>query len=113
MSSKVNARAPLPRYHGNDAEWKRAFQNWLREANQGHLANSGTLTLTANSFFTTLVDDRISVQSFVEFMPTTPNAGEERAAGTMYVSGMTNGSLTLTHASAASTDRTFLYTIWG
>lgn len=113
MPASANARTSIPPYFGNDQEWKRQFANWVYAANKGQIPNTGTVTLNTNSFFTTVTDHRISSQSFVEFMPQTATAADEKASGSMYVSGMANGALTITHASRSDADRTFTYTIWG
>lgn len=67
------------------------------------------VTLTANAASTTITDARIRFDSFIGFQPTTANAAAELGAGTLYVddSGRVNGSVTITHANNAQTDRTF------
>ena len=82
----------------------------LRLAMIGKLNNVGTATLTANVTTTTLTDLRIGPNSMIAFMATTANAKTE---GEPWVSARSNGSCTLNHASAATTDRTFDYTITG
>lgn len=84
-------------------------------AMQGKLNATGTLTLTANAATTALNDARLTVGSVVLFDPTTANAAAELAAGTMYVltANRNNRTWTVTHANAASTDRTFAYVIIG
>jgi hypothetical protein len=43
----------------------------------------------------------------------TANAAAEVGNGTIYVSAVTNGSFTLTHANNSQVDRTFRYAISG
>ena len=80
-------------------------------------AGDGTLkvTLTANAASTTVTDERLSYYSAVVFDPMTANAAAELAAGTLYVTqtNRMNGAFTLTHANAASADRTFRMAILG
>lgn len=60
---------------------------------------------------TTLTDPRIGPVSYIGLEPLTANAAAARA-GT-YVSAQTNGSATITHAGAATTDRTFRFLVIG
>jgi len=78
---------------------------------QGKLNAVGDVTLTANAAATTLTDSRIGPNSFIGFMPTTSNAAG--ALSGLYVSARTDGSATLTHANAATVDRTFTYVVIG
>jgi hypothetical protein len=64
-----------------------------------------TVTLTANATTTTLTDQRIGGGTYIGLSPTTANAAG--ALGTTYISAKAAGSATITHANAASTDRTF------
>lgn len=102
-----------PQQMSNSAEWKRIAANWMRSANQGRLNCTGTVTLAANAFSTTVEDQRVGISSFIDFVPQTANAAAELASGGMYVSGMTSHRFTITHASSAQDDRTFTYTIMG
>lgn len=82
---------------------------------QGKTNNTGSVTLAANVTTTTLTDPRLTVDSVVTFDPLTANAAAELAAGTFYALSANRNNLTwtLTHANAASTDRTFRYVIVG
>lgn len=113
MAASANTRASVIPYFGNDAEWKRQFANWVHAANKGHIANAGTVTLTPGTFSTSVDDARVATQSFIEFMPRTPSASEEKASGNMYVSTIDNQRFVVTHASNNAVDRTFTYIIWG
>lgn len=71
----------------------------------------GTVTLTASATVTNIVDPRISSDSAIQLVPQTASAAGVIATtfqGTTIV-----GQATLTHASAASTDRTFKYVVIG
>jgi hypothetical protein len=98
-------------YLANDPQWKRLAAAWILEANQGHLQNTGFVTLTANATSTTVVDARAGVNSFIGFMPRTANAAS--AGPTLYVATQGKQTFTITHANSASVDKTFTYTILG
>lgn len=67
------------------------------------------VTLRASQTTTVVEDARITTGSFIDFDPLTANAATEKAAGTIYVldANRKNGQITITHASAVSTDRTY------
>lgn len=94
-------------------EWKRGFTNWLYKANQGKLMNTGSVTLAANTFSTSVTDARACVQSFISFKPDTAQAAAELAGKQLYVSTLENGRFVITHKSNDQTDRTYTYTIMG
>ncbi len=73
----------------------------------GRLDVTGSVTLTANSATTSVVDTQFESVMVPLFVPTTANAAA--AMGGMYVSARTNGGFVLTHANNAQTDKTFLY----
>lgn len=73
----------------------------------------GTMTLTASTTTTQISDRRVGTDSVISFMPTTANAAAEIGAGGMYVSEVTQGSFTVTHANNGQTDRDFSYAITG
>lgn len=73
---------------------------------QGHGNWTAFVTLAPNAGSTVVTDTRISGATFAGVMPQTPHAAAEIAAGTMsFVCG--DGTLTITHANNAETDRTF------
>lgn len=74
----------------------------------GKRNSSGTFTLTASATSTTVTNERCSTDSKVLFSPRTSNAAG--AVATTYVT-VANGSFTVTHANAATVDRTFSYDI--
>ena len=79
--------------------------------NKGKINCTSTVTLTASSTTTSLIDDRIGAYSYVDFMPTTANAATAKAA--IYISNRNKGSLTINHASNAAVDQTFTIVILG
>ena len=75
----------------------------------GRTDNYGQVTL-GTSTVTTVVSvsgSSISENSVIAMSPRTANAAA--ALGTTYVSAVANGTFTLTHASAGTSDRTFDY----
>ncbi len=75
---------------------------------EGKANNRDEVTLTLNSATTTLVDVRLTAESQVDLMPLDANA----AAENWWISGRTDGSVTINHANNA-TVRLFQYAIVG
>lgn len=100
---------------GNMNEWVKDTADIITAMQRGRSNASGTLTLTANAASTTLTDARIAADSAVILIPATANAAAEIGAGTLYVSetGRVNGSVVISHANNAQTDRTYRYAIIG
>jgi len=73
----------------------------------------GTVTLATGSTTTVVSDNNCAVGTVPLFTPVTANAATEAGNGTMYVSAVTNGTFTITHANSATTGRTFLYALQG
>lgn len=113
MAVSADARVIVPYFDPDEVRHRRMLAQWAREANQGHLQNIGTVTLSANVATTTVTDRRVGAFSFIGFMPTTANAAAEIGAGTMYVSSRSAEAFTITHANNAQVDRTFVYCILG
>lgn len=80
----------------------------LNQVIEGKRNSSGTFTLTAGATSTVVTNERCSTDSKVLFSPTTSNAAG--AVATTYVT-VANGSFTVTHANAGTTDRAFSYDI--
>lgn len=78
---------------------------------QGRGNNVGEFTLTASVTSTTVSNNLFQSTQVPVLVPTTANAAA--ALATTYVSARANGSFTVTHANAVSTDRTFLYVFSG
>jgi hypothetical protein len=77
----------------------------VRQLMEGRSNAIGQLTLTATTTTTTVAAPNCGPNSEVFLSPRTANAAG--ALATTYVSAVAAGSFTLTHANAASTDRTF------
>jgi len=77
----------------------------------GKLNNTNSVTLTANQTTTTVTDPSVHENSSIFLMAQTSNAAGE----TPYIltANIIAGQFIITHANAASTDRTFLYTFLG
>jgi hypothetical protein len=73
----------------------------------------GTVTLATASATTVVADKNCAAGSTPLLSPTTANAAAEAGNGTMYISAVTNGSFTITHANSANSGRTFLYALHG
>lgn len=112
MSSSANARVTVvPTLLSDDKQWKRGMATWALEASKGKLNNTGTVTLTSGVAATTITDARIGISTFIGLMPKTANAAG--ALSTTYISSQSKGAATVTHANAATGDRTFTYAILG
>lgn len=80
----------------------------------GRMNNRGTITLSVSQAggavtATPLIDDRISPDAVVVFMPTTASA---RSQGALYVTSLTVGGCKLNHTSTDSTDAIFDYVVF-
>jgi hypothetical protein len=67
----------------------------------------GTVTLVANAATTTVMAGNCGAGSVALLSPLTAHAAAQLGNGTIFVSAVTNGSFTLTHANNAQTDRVF------
>lgn len=108
---KVTARVGVPSYQPDQERHRRDISQWAQWVNQGHLSNTGTVTLTASATTTTVTDDRVSVNTCPVLMPATSTAAATIA--TVWVSTVTTGSFTITHANTAAVDKTFRYALLG
>lgn len=93
------------KYHRN------LLASTINELLKGRANNVGEVTLTENAVTTTKTDTRIKSQMKVWLSPRTANAAA--AMTNVYVSAVADGSFTLTHSNAATTDRTFDYIFHG
>lgn len=91
----------------------------LRLTEMANLALSGKLnatldfTVTPNADSTTIIDVRIGVTSFLQWMPKNPAAATEIAAGGMYVKSQNNGQATVAHSNSGTPNRYFRLLIIG
>lgn len=74
---------------------------------------TGSVTLAANAATTTVTSPNINANAVPVLVPRTANAAAEMGAGTLYVSDVSAGSFTITHANNAQTDREFSYLTLG
>lgn len=73
----------------------------------------GTVTLRASQTSTTVTDPNCASGTTPILTPTTADAATALATTFIPVATIANGSFVIEHASAASTDRTFLYALHG
>ena len=85
----------------------------LQQLAAGRSNAVGTVTLATGAATTVVTDKNCAAGSTPLLTPVTANAATEVGNGTIYVSAVTNGAFTLTHASSATTGRTFLYALHG
>jgi hypothetical protein len=85
----------------------------LQQLAAGRSNAVGTVTLATGVATTVVTDKNCAAGSTPLLTPVTANAATEFGNGTLYVSAVANGSFTLTHASSATTGRTFLYALHG
>ena len=83
----------------------------LNEMLKGRANNVGSVTLTPSVTTTTIVDIRVKQTMTAVLIPRTANAAA--AMANVYISAVADGSITLTHASTATVDRTFDYVLHG
>ena len=85
----------------------------VRQLMEGRSNATGTLTLAAGATTTTVAAVNCGAGSIVFLMPQTANAAA--AAATTYVQpgNVSAGQFTVSHANAASTDRTFGFVCLG
>ena len=83
----------------------------INEMLKGRANNVGEITLTASSTTTTIDDIRIKQTMTAVLIPRTATAAA--AMTNVYISAVADGSITLTHANAATVDRTFDYVLHG
>lgn len=77
----------------------------------GKTNNVGTVTLTPSSTSTTLIDPRLTINSFIKFDPLTANALADNPWSS--TANRANGQFIITHANTSSTDKTYRYLIVG
>ena len=96
---------------GEESRHRLLLATTVNEILKGRANNTGSVTLTAGATTTTVTDNLFGSNMVPLLVPTTANAAA--ALATTYVSARANGSFTLTHANAATSNRTFLYVRWG
>jgi hypothetical protein len=83
----------------------------INEMLRGRANNVGEVTLDAGTTTTTISDIRIKQTMTAVLIPRTANAAA--AMTNVFISAVADGSITLTHSSAATVDRTFDYILHG
>jgi hypothetical protein len=111
MAVSAGTRLAAPQFQVDQWQHRRAIAAWMHEAHQGHLGNTGNLTLSTSVGSTTVVDFRVGPNSVIGLMPTTPNAAA--ALATTYISSRSAEGFTITHANTSTADRVFAYSILG
>jgi hypothetical protein len=111
MAASAQAGVSIPFFQPDEKRHRRDIATWSQWVNQGHLQNTGTVTLTAGGTSTVVTDSRVGVNTVPVLQPATANAAS--AIASVYVSTVGNGSFTITHASSGSSDKTFRYALLG
>lgn len=111
MPASANSRVTPPIFLFDEKQHRRLLSQWAREADQGHLNNTGTVTLSTGSATTPVVDFRVGPNSFIGLSPTTANGAA--ALATTYISSRSAEGFTISHANTATADRAFVYCILG
>lgn len=106
-----NYREVPKEFVGDPKEWNRKNAEATNLLLKGATNAVGSVTFTANSATTTLTNRLINPNSRLVLVPTTANAAA--ANNTWYQSSTVTGTITITHANNAQTDRTFLYALLG
>lgn len=111
MAATAQAGVSVPIFQPDEIRHRRNIASWSQWINQGHLQNTGSVTLAAGAASTAVLEDRCGAQTFIGFMPLTANALS--AGPTVWVSSQSVGGFTITHANSASVDKSFRYCILG
>lgn len=113
MPVSAGVKQAVPYFIIDELMHRRAIAAWMREAHQGKLACTGTVTLasSASASSTTITDARIGAFSYIGFMPTTLNAASAMPA--LYVSSRSQGGATVSHAINGAADKIYVYAILG
>lgn len=98
-------------YPASDETSLRKIVLAVQQLYDGRNNATGSLTLTAGATTTTVTAANCGAESAIVLSPKTANAAA--AVGTTYISSVTSGSFVVTHANAATTDRSFFYAISG
>ncbi len=96
---------------GNDVSHRRQLAVAVNNLLQGKMNATGLITLEVNSTTTSLIDDRLALESGVFFDPLTENAKADIPLA--LEADRNNGQWVLTHADNDQTDRTFRYFLVG
>ncbi len=113
MPISAGDRIVVPRFLPDEQQHRRLMAHAIIEAFQGHLQNTGDVTLanSASASSTTVTDSRVGFNSFIGLMPTTLNAASAMAA--TYISARSAGGFTISHAINTTADKAFVYCVLG
>ena len=95
----------------DEKQHRRAISVWEKEAHQGHLGNTGLVTLGSGTAATAVTDFRVGPFTVIALMPLTLNAAG--AIASTYVSDRSAEGFTITHANTGTGDRAFAYSVLG
>jgi hypothetical protein len=90
-----------------DESDQRKINTAINQLAEGRSNAVGAVTLAPNAATTTVSAGNCGAGSVVLLSPLTAHAAAELGNGTIFVSTVTNGSFTLSHANNAQTDRVF------
>lgn len=85
----------------------------IRQLAQGRTNAVGTFSLTAGATSTVVANEYCAAGSYVFLTPLTANAAGALATTYVTAANVGNKTFTVTHANAATTDRTFAYIAMG
>lgn len=85
----------------------------IRDLFEGRSNAGGQFTCALNQTTTTVIAPNCGVGSRILLSPRHANAATEIGNGTIYISAVTQGGFTVTHANSATANRTFDYEIKG
>lgn len=111
MPASAGSRIAPPAFISDQMAHRRQLSIWAQAAHNGHLGNTGTVTLLTGTANTAVVDVRVGPNSVIHLMPTTLNAAN--ALASTYIAARTAESFTITHANTGTADRAFAYSILG
>src|SRR3974390_1778656 len=92
---------------------QRKINTAINQLAQGRSNAVGRVTLVANAGTTTVAAENCGAGRVVLLSPLTAHAAAELGNGTIFVSAVSAGAFTLTHANNAQTDRVFGYVCLG
>lgn len=111
MAASAQAGVAVPIFQPDETRHRRKMADWATWVNQGHLANTGTVTLGTGTVATVVTDARVSINSVPILQPATANAAS--GVATTFVSTVSAGGFTITHSSNGSADRVLRYALLG
>lgn len=111
MPISAGSRLAPPNYISDSVNHRQQMTQWMRSAHQGHLGNTGTVTLNPGTAATAVVDFRVGPGSVIHLMPTNLNAAE--ALVSTYITTRSAEGFTIAHANTTTATRAFAYSILG